>query len=81
MLGAGVLSVDAVLSMFTNVFVHIYSPKVIEISMITLLSAILQVYRRTLYYPIEWNPTLFPSVSINDAYNPIPGISSGSPGF
>ncbi len=42
LLGAGVLSADAVLSMFTNVFVHAYSAKLIEISMITLLSAILK---------------------------------------
>ncbi len=46
-------SVDAVLSMFTNFFVHGYSAKLIEISMITLLSAILKSYGRTLNYPIE----------------------------
>jgi hypothetical protein len=49
LLGAGVLSVDAVLSMFTNVFVHGYNTKLIEISMIILLSAILQIFGRALH--------------------------------
>ncbi len=48
-LGAGVLSVDSVLAVFTNVFVSGYRAKLIEVSMITLLSAILQRYGRTLY--------------------------------
>jgi hypothetical protein len=68
-------SVDAVLSMFTNFFVRGYSAKLIEISMLTLLSAILKSYERALNYPIEWNPTLFPSVSIKSAIKPLPPIA------
>lgn len=36
----GLLSVNAILSMFTNVFVHAYNKKLIEIWMRILLSAI-----------------------------------------